>query len=389
MPNYWQLKSVQTIHLPNGQANGFYANNFIIADINIPKDIIPKPKDGPGFASRWLDFKLYELKDHLGNVRATVGDRKLLTGTPGVFQADLKSYNHYYPFGWLQPGRNYSSTDYRYGFQGQEMDNEVKGAGLSVNFKYRMHDPRLGRFFAVDPLAAKYPWNSPYAFSENRVIDGIELEGLETFLIRMKINNGRTLAIERVTYSKLITTVIVIENENGSINRSELMYHSSFGEAIEYIDRIRNTNTVSQKSQNEKPSTVTNQEHGEGSDFQKNLNENVDQNWLKKLLEAFGHGDAPDGADGEKTIEGKPSGAKGIADPHSDGSNVFIEKNPEKGNSNDNLSQDTVVKRFIRGTGGQYADYKYVLDTVKISEARDEIKKNGGVVDMVDKDGKK
>jgi hypothetical protein len=42
-----------------------------------------------------------------------------------------------------------------------------------------MHDPRVGRFFAVDPLAGKYPWNSPYAFSENRVIDGFELEGLE------------------------------------------------------------------------------------------------------------------------------------------------------------------------------------------------------------------
>ena len=42
-----------------------------------------------------------------------------------------------------------------------------------------MHDPRVGRFFALDPLSNKYPWNSPYAFSENRVIDGGELEGSE------------------------------------------------------------------------------------------------------------------------------------------------------------------------------------------------------------------
>jgi len=46
-----------------------------------------------------------------------------------------------------------------------------------------MHDPRIGRFFAVDPLTDKYPHNSPYAFSENRVIDGLELEGLEVFVI--------------------------------------------------------------------------------------------------------------------------------------------------------------------------------------------------------------
>ena len=43
-----------------------------------------------------------------------------------------------------------------------------------------MHDARIGRFLSIDPLAAKYPWNSPYAFSENRVIDMVELEGLET-----------------------------------------------------------------------------------------------------------------------------------------------------------------------------------------------------------------
>jgi RHS repeat-associated protein len=67
----------------------------------------------------------------------------------------------------------------RYAFQGQESDPEIKGEGNSVNYKYRMHDPRIGRFFARDPLAAKYPYYSPYAFSGNRVIDAVELEGLE------------------------------------------------------------------------------------------------------------------------------------------------------------------------------------------------------------------
>jgi RHS repeat-associated protein len=70
-------------------------------------------------------------------------------------------------------------ADYRYGFQGQEKDDEIKGEGNSVNYKYRMHDPRIGRFFAVDPLAPQYPSNSPYAFSENVVINAGELEGLE------------------------------------------------------------------------------------------------------------------------------------------------------------------------------------------------------------------
>jgi RHS repeat-associated protein len=87
--------------------------------------------------------------------------------------------NDYYPFGSIMPGRSFNTGDYRYGFQGQEMDNEIKGVGNSINYKFRMHDPRLGRFFAVDPLASSYPWNSPYAFSENDIIRSIELEGLE------------------------------------------------------------------------------------------------------------------------------------------------------------------------------------------------------------------
>lgn len=72
---------------------------------------------------------------------------------------------------------------YRYWFNGQENDNEVKGDGNSLVFEYRIHDPRIGRFMSVDPLQSNFPWNSPYAFAENRVIDGRELEGLEVVLV--------------------------------------------------------------------------------------------------------------------------------------------------------------------------------------------------------------
>lgn len=86
----------------------------------------------------------------------------------------------YEPFGSLLPGRNYSADSYNFGFQGQEKDNELYGfEGTALSFEYRVHDARVGRFLSLDPLASKYPHNSPYAFSENRVIDGRELEGLE------------------------------------------------------------------------------------------------------------------------------------------------------------------------------------------------------------------
>lgn len=45
-----------------------------------------------------------------------------------------------------------------------------------------MSDPRIGKFFAVDPLESQYPYYSPYAFSGNSVVGWIEFEGLETEL---------------------------------------------------------------------------------------------------------------------------------------------------------------------------------------------------------------
>src|SRR5690606_2009097 len=77
---------------------------------------------------------------------------------------------------------------YRYGFQDQERDREIFRSG-SINYKYRMHRPDLGRFFSVDPLFREYPWNSTYAFSENRVTNAIELEGLEAW----DLNGGVTV----------------------------------------------------------------------------------------------------------------------------------------------------------------------------------------------------
>ncbi len=69
------------------------------------------------------------------------------------------------------PGRSYSSTAYKYGFNGKEKDDEVKGSGNTMDFGARMYDSRLGRWFAVDPKAAQYTSYSPYhAMYDNPII---------------------------------------------------------------------------------------------------------------------------------------------------------------------------------------------------------------------------
>jgi RHS repeat-associated protein len=103
------------------------------------------------------------------------------------FSGPMLEENHYYPFGLTMAGisdkalkSNYAENKYR--FQKQELQNKEfsDGSGLEMyEFKYRFDDPQIGRFWSVDPLASKYDYNSPYAFSENKVINSVELEGLE------------------------------------------------------------------------------------------------------------------------------------------------------------------------------------------------------------------
>ncbi len=51
------------------------------------------------------------------------------------------------------PRRSFSSSSYRYGFNGKEKDDEVKGEGNSLDFGARMYDSRLGRFLSIDKYA--------------------------------------------------------------------------------------------------------------------------------------------------------------------------------------------------------------------------------------------
>jgi len=64
-------------------------------------------------------------------------------------------------------------------FQGRERQDDLNMGWDS--FKYRNYDYAIGRFFNIDPLAEKYPYNSTYAFQENKMGLGRELEGLELY----------------------------------------------------------------------------------------------------------------------------------------------------------------------------------------------------------------
>ena len=127
---------------------------------------------------RLVGKKVYELKDHLGNVTVVVSDAKEPTTSGSAItgaEAKVVNYTHYYAFGMAMPGRQYSSDEYRYGFNGKEDDKETGWQDYGM----RIYNSRLGKFLSVDPLFKSYPFLTPYQFAGNTPIVAIDLDGLE------------------------------------------------------------------------------------------------------------------------------------------------------------------------------------------------------------------
>ncbi len=142
-------------------------------------------------------YKYYELTNHLGNVLATISDKKVGhnpgSGIIDYYTADVVSANDYYPGGMDMPGRSYYTSpnaNYRYGFNGKEKDKE---SPVQYDYGFRIYDPRLVRFKSVDSLAKKYPELTPYQFASNSPISGIDLDGLEYLssnVARIEVSRG-------------------------------------------------------------------------------------------------------------------------------------------------------------------------------------------------------
>ncbi len=99
----------------------------------------------------------------------------------------------------IQPGRNFNSSEYRFGFNGKESDDELKGTKNSYDFGARIYDPRIGSFLSIDPLWKIFPYQSPYVFALNNPIRFIDIDG-----------EGPGDGVQ-----KLFVTKITIETKNG------------------------------------------------------------------------------------------------------------------------------------------------------------------------------
>ena len=105
----------------------------------------------------------YYLKDHQGNNRVVINQN----GT-------TEQVNHYYPFGAFF-GKSTGGTKQPYKYNGKELE---RMGGLDLyDYSARSHDPILGRFTSIDPLATKYYSISPYVYCLNNPVRFVDNDG--------------------------------------------------------------------------------------------------------------------------------------------------------------------------------------------------------------------
>ena len=159
-------------------------------------------------------------------------------------KSSVVQMDDYYPFGmrYNSYARENSTPNKTKLFQGQE---HIDDLGLNWDsFKWRNHQPDIGRFFNVDPLAEKYVYNTPYAFSENHVTSHVELEGLEkiNFMVAIfnpndqihsggQIHNQNFTDVNKVDNKQMLTFTAdfdtgKISNEKGEDNEVNLVSYA-------------------------------------------------------------------------------------------------------------------------------------------------------------------
>lgn len=172
-----KLKSRYRIHATNKAKYIWYigpyvyefdsagVNTFTIKEAKVSGGVI-RVSSGTNIGNGYM---VYHLSDHLGNVRVSF-TKKTGTNSNGT-GIDVLSYNDYYAFGGILPGRSYSMENYRYAYQGQE---KAEDGTVWDQFELRSYNHDLGRWFSPDPYGQ---FASPYLAMGNNPVSNIDPDG--------------------------------------------------------------------------------------------------------------------------------------------------------------------------------------------------------------------
>jgi RHS repeat-associated protein len=289
------------------------------------------------------------------------------------------------------PNRHASTSEYRYGFNDKEKDDEVKGEGNWQEYGMRMYDPRVGRFPNVDSLTKKYPELTPYQFASNTPIQAIDLDGLEAYFMsdgtfsRWGKNKSANAPVIVISNNK----EIVLQTKNKQdmtfgqfMNRVEWGFGESAGDksvskyyahAIDNLSESKRGNKSYKNDENEMYENATTgsaKTPSEGIDFVQSS-----KGWGYKLFRDNFRKNASD-LDGISNINGKGYAAEGAKEMVKEtiGALTGTTEDPTKGATNwaGDGCEDWVVKHSVDG-----AQVTIVTAEVKTADFKTIINKNG------------
>ena len=184
-------------------------------------------------------MQYYFANDHLGSA-------SLITNADGMLIQNLQ----YTPFGetFVDMRSGDFATPYR--FTGKEQDCET---GLYY-YGARYYDPRLSRFLSVDPLASKFPNESPYNYVSNNPLRYTDPTGMEKddIIFRSQGKDGSMQELARIETDKFDVTFDIdpallsdfdlsdvdpvcidqCEFESGGFDPQAVSFNVSFGGAV-------------------------------------------------------------------------------------------------------------------------------------------------------------
>ena len=209
----------------------------------------------------------------------TVSDRKMGVdsnndGVIDYYNANVVTANDYYPFGQGINDRQFAlnNSQFRYGFNNKEKDNDINGTSVDYDYGARIYDARVARFLSVDPLMGKYPELSAYQFASDNPISGIDLDGLEfyyaadgTYIGRGADPKNLEVRLAKVTGKTISGNMKVAAVDiNGNIQKTWTVVHGTHSEfqqlaAFAYnetysgsthvVDKLRVANTIVNRKQ--------------------------------------------------------------------------------------------------------------------------------------------
>ena len=94
-------------------------------------------------------------------------------------RGDFES-NDYYPFGWRHEVTDSDLSGNRFKYNGKEL--QTTGALGYLDYGVRMYDPKVGRWFGMDPLSEKYYSQSSYNYCGNSPVLFIDPNGEDVYM---------------------------------------------------------------------------------------------------------------------------------------------------------------------------------------------------------------